>query len=214
MLSQVCDRSFQDHCCHTEFQSWCARMSNPVWWSSWGVEAHLPAGTRPHPIQYLYKMVSKRERWWNRTQHPECFWTGAETYAVIPARETNSGLLCIEVRVRLYHDGAMSKLLEALSKVPYMFMSKTVLFDLLYLSCLRWGFLGTLEHGNQRGGILWTHKHKSTCGTSVCCVISAGWWWCSGFSYTRTMRFCSTRKGWLLVMQVPPFSLPTVSYLV
>ncbi len=36
---------------------------------------------------------------------------------MIPARETSSGLLCIEVRVRLYHDGAMSKLLEALSTV-------------------------------------------------------------------------------------------------
>lgn len=36
---------------------------------------------------------------------------------VTPAKETTEGLLCIEMRIRLYHDGAMSQLLERLAKV-------------------------------------------------------------------------------------------------
>lgn len=36
---------------------------------------------------------------------------------VVPAAETTEGVLCIEFRIRMYHDGAMSKLLEKLSKV-------------------------------------------------------------------------------------------------
>lgn len=39
------------------------------------------------------------------------------TPKVIPATETTEGLLCIEMRIRLYHDGAMSQLLERLAKV-------------------------------------------------------------------------------------------------
>ncbi|CAM9957735.1 unnamed protein product, partial [Ectocarpus sp. 8 AP-2014] len=35
---------------------------------------------------------------------------------VVPAEETTEGILCIEMRIRMYHDGAMSKLLEKLSK--------------------------------------------------------------------------------------------------
>lgn len=35
----------------------------------------------------------------------------------MPASETAEGVLCIELRIRMYHDGAMSKLLENLSKV-------------------------------------------------------------------------------------------------
>eukprot|EP00903_Cladosiphon_okamuranus_P015565 g14370.t1 len=38
------------------------------------------------------------------------------TPKVIPAKETTEGLLCIEMRIRLYHDGAMSQLLERLAK--------------------------------------------------------------------------------------------------
>lgn len=33
------------------------------------------------------------------------------------ADETTEGILCIEMRIRMYHDGAMSKLLEKLSEV-------------------------------------------------------------------------------------------------
>ena len=36
---------------------------------------------------------------------------------VVPASETTEGLLCIEMRIRLYHDGAMSQLLEKLANV-------------------------------------------------------------------------------------------------
>lgn len=36
---------------------------------------------------------------------------------VMPAEETTEGLLCIEMRIRLYHDGAMSQLLEKLAHV-------------------------------------------------------------------------------------------------
>lgn len=41
----------------------------------------------------------------------------AGTRKVVPAAETTEGMLCLEVRVRLYRDGAMSKLLEKLAKV-------------------------------------------------------------------------------------------------
>ncbi|CAM9738875.1 unnamed protein product, partial [Ectocarpus fasciculatus] len=41
---------------------------------------------------------------------------GAGTLKVIPANQTTDGVLCIEMRIRLYHDGAMSKLLERLAK--------------------------------------------------------------------------------------------------
>ncbi|CAN0199094.1 unnamed protein product, partial [Ectocarpus sp. 12 AP-2014] len=41
---------------------------------------------------------------------------GATPPRVVPAQETSEGVLCIEMRIRLYHDGAMSQLLERLSK--------------------------------------------------------------------------------------------------
>lgn len=44
------------------------------------------------------------------------FSTGAERSAggtrVVPASETDEGELCVEMRIRLYPDGAMSKLLD------------------------------------------------------------------------------------------------------
>ena len=43
--------------------------------------------------------------------------TGAGTRTIFPAKETDTGALCIEMRIRLYPDGAMSKLLEELAKV-------------------------------------------------------------------------------------------------
>lgn len=42
---------------------------------------------------------------------------GAGTLKVVPASQTTEGVLCIEMRIRLYHDGAMSKILENLAKV-------------------------------------------------------------------------------------------------
>ncbi len=49
---------------------------------------------------------------------------GAESKAagfkILPAQETTEGMLCIEMRIRLYHDGAMSQLLEKLAKVVGM----------------------------------------------------------------------------------------------
>lgn len=36
---------------------------------------------------------------------------------VVPANETSEGTLCIEMRIRHYHDGAMSQLLEKLANV-------------------------------------------------------------------------------------------------
>lgn len=42
---------------------------------------------------------------------------GPGTLKVVPAGETKAGVLCIEMRIRLYNDGAMSKLLESLAKV-------------------------------------------------------------------------------------------------
>lgn len=42
---------------------------------------------------------------------------GGETPRIVPAKETTEGLLCIEMRIRLYHDGAMSQLLEKLANV-------------------------------------------------------------------------------------------------
>lgn len=44
---------------------------------------------------------------------------GAGTLKVIPAGQTTEGILCIEMRIRLYHDGAMSKILEKLAKVGW-----------------------------------------------------------------------------------------------
>ncbi|CAM9152625.1 unnamed protein product [Ectocarpus sp. 12 AP-2014] len=41
---------------------------------------------------------------------------GSGTLKVVPAGETKAGVLCIEMRIRLYTDGAMSKLLENLAK--------------------------------------------------------------------------------------------------
>lgn len=38
---------------------------------------------------------------------------------VVPAEDTTEGILCIEIRVRMYHDGAMSKILEKLAKVGH-----------------------------------------------------------------------------------------------
>ncbi|CAM9875878.1 unnamed protein product [Sphacelaria rigidula] len=37
---------------------------------------------------------------------------------VVPANETTEGILCIEMRIRHYHDGAMSQLLEKLANDP------------------------------------------------------------------------------------------------
>lgn len=42
---------------------------------------------------------------------------GGGTLKIVPANETTHGVLCIEMRIRLYSDGAMSKLLENLAKV-------------------------------------------------------------------------------------------------
>lgn len=36
---------------------------------------------------------------------------------VVPAEESNTGKLCVEMRIRLHEDGAMSKLLEQLANV-------------------------------------------------------------------------------------------------
>ncbi|CAM9298493.1 unnamed protein product [Ectocarpus sp. 4 AP-2014] len=41
---------------------------------------------------------------------------GPGTLKVVPAGETKAGILCIEMRIRLYTDGAMSRLLENLAK--------------------------------------------------------------------------------------------------
>ncbi|CAM9319898.1 unnamed protein product [Pylaiella littoralis] len=38
------------------------------------------------------------------------------TPRVVPASETTNGELCVEMRIRIYHDGAMSQLLEQLAK--------------------------------------------------------------------------------------------------
>lgn len=40
---------------------------------------------------------------------------------VVPAAQTTEGVLCIELRIKMYHDGAMSKLLEKLSKVGMVY---------------------------------------------------------------------------------------------
>ncbi|CAB1106569.1 unnamed protein product [Ectocarpus sp. CCAP 1310/34] len=45
---------------------------------------------------------------------------GPGTLKVVPAGETKEGVLCIEMRIRLYTDGAMSKLLESLAKVKLL----------------------------------------------------------------------------------------------
>lgn len=39
---------------------------------------------------------------------------------VVPAGETSEGELCIEMRIRIYPDGSMSKLLLQLLKVRYL----------------------------------------------------------------------------------------------
>lgn len=38
---------------------------------------------------------------------------------VVPASQTGEGILCIEMRIRLYNDGTMSQLLERLAKVSW-----------------------------------------------------------------------------------------------
>lgn len=48
----------------------------------------------------------------------------ASVRKVVPASETAEGVLCIELRIKMYHDGAMSKLLEKLSKVRKKLISK------------------------------------------------------------------------------------------
>lgn len=48
--------------------------------------------------------------------------TGAGTRRVVPASESSEGMLCIEMRIRLYDDGAMSKLLEKLANVSLRFV--------------------------------------------------------------------------------------------
>ncbi|CAM9611990.1 unnamed protein product, partial [Ascophyllum nodosum] len=40
---------------------------------------------------------------------------GAGELRILPARETSEGMLCVETRIRLYPDGAMSKLLDELA---------------------------------------------------------------------------------------------------
>lgn len=39
---------------------------------------------------------------------------------IVPAGEATEGLLCIEMRIRYYHDGSMSQLLEKLANVSAM----------------------------------------------------------------------------------------------
>lgn len=41
---------------------------------------------------------------------------------VVPASQTSEGILCIEMRIRLYSDGTMSQLLERLAKVKRWFV--------------------------------------------------------------------------------------------
>ena len=43
--------------------------------------------------------------------------TGGRTYTITPAKETTVGTLCVELRIKLHHDGAMSQLLEKLANV-------------------------------------------------------------------------------------------------
>lgn len=43
--------------------------------------------------------------------------TGSGTRTITPAGQSSEGVLCIEMRIRLYPDGAMSKLLEKLANV-------------------------------------------------------------------------------------------------
>lgn len=45
---------------------------------------------------------------------------GAGTLTVVPAGQSTEGILCIEMRIRIYHDGAMSKLLEKLANVRFI----------------------------------------------------------------------------------------------
>ena len=40
---------------------------------------------------------------------------GVEAVTVVPARDSTEGMLCIEMWIRLYADGAMSKLLDKLA---------------------------------------------------------------------------------------------------
>ena len=44
---------------------------------------------------------------------------GAGELRILPARETSEGMLCVETRIRLYPDGAMSKLLDELAGVSH-----------------------------------------------------------------------------------------------
>lgn len=63
---------------------------------------------------------------------------GAGTLKVIPAGQTTEGVLCIEMRIRLYHDGAMSKILEKLAKVGRvgLWLERANLFYFLFFSVL------------------------------------------------------------------------------
>lgn len=42
---------------------------------------------------------------------------GVKAIKIVPAGESTGGMLCIEMRIRLYPDGAMSKLLDKLADV-------------------------------------------------------------------------------------------------
>lgn len=54
---------------------------------------------------------------------------------VVPANETSEGILCIEMRIRHYHDGAMSQLLEKLANVS----PRERFFPVLVLCLVFWG---------------------------------------------------------------------------
>lgn len=57
-----------------------------------------------------------------------------ERPAVVPATETMEGVLCIEMRIRLYPDGLMSSLLSQLIKVLTVIRCKDF-FVLYFLTC-------------------------------------------------------------------------------
>lgn len=54
---------------------------------------------------------------WSPCKSPCNIFASACLRKVVPAAETTEGVLCIELRIKMHHDGAMSKLLEKLSKV-------------------------------------------------------------------------------------------------
>ena len=45
--------------------------------------------------------------------------TGPRARRIFPAEQTADGALCIEIRIKQYHDGTMTKLLENLANVRF-----------------------------------------------------------------------------------------------